>query len=69
VSVTRTELADHVHTAFSSGPANRDGLVARATSSHARPELITVLDTLPADKSYRGLRDLWYDLAHLPVGA
>jgi hypothetical protein len=69
VSVTRVELADHVHAAFSCGPANRDGLVACATSSHARPELITVLHSLPTDKTYPGLRDLWYDLAHLPVSA
>jgi hypothetical protein len=43
-------------------------VVAHAAGGHARPELIDVLRVLPADETYAALRDLWYDLAHLPVG-
>jgi len=68
VSVTRTELANHIEAAFSVGPVSRDKLLAYAASSHARPELINTLHALPADTVYPNLRDLWRDLPHLPVG-
>ena len=67
VTVTRTELANHIEAAFASGPATRDTLLAYAASSHARPELIGVLQQLP-NKPYPSIRDLWYDLSHVPVG-
>ena len=68
MSITRTELANHIEAAFATGPATRDSLLAYAASSHARPELITVLHNLPTDKTYPSLRHLWPDLAHVPVG-
>jgi Protein of unknown function (DUF2795) len=67
VTVTRTELANHVQAAFTAGPASRANLLAYAASSHARPAVIAVIHTLP-DKSYVGIRDLWYELTDVPVG-
>jgi hypothetical protein len=67
VTVTRTELANHIEAAFTGGPATRDALLAYAASSHARPELLDLLHTLP-QRSYPTLRDLWRDLGHVPVG-
>ena len=68
MTVTRTELTTHVEAAFSAGPATRDRLLAYATGSHARHEVIAVLHTLP-DKPYPTIRDLWYELAHIPIVA
>ena len=67
MTVTRAELAEHVEAAFTAGPATRDRLLAYATGSHARPEVIGLLHTLP-DRPYPTVRDLWYELAHVPVG-
>jgi hypothetical protein len=67
LTVTRTELATHIGAAFLVGPVSRDSLLAYAVGSHARPEVITMIKDLP-DKFYPSLRDIWYDLAELPVG-
>lgn len=67
MAVTRTELAAHVEAAFTAGPATRDRILAYAAGSHARPEVIGVLRSLP-DKSYPSIRDLWYELGHVPIG-
>ena len=67
-TVTRMELVDHIETAFEAGPATRGDLLAAATASHARPEVIEVLHQLP-DTPYRSVRDLWPELADVPVGA
>jgi hypothetical protein len=66
VTVTRTELANHIQAAFTTGPATRDILLAYAAGSHARPEVIAALHRL-TDKPYPSIRDLWQDLADLPV--
>jgi len=68
MTVTRTELASHIEAAFSAGPATRDSLLAYATGSHARPEVLILLRQLP-DKTYPSMRNLWHDLGHLPVGS
>jgi hypothetical protein len=68
VTVTRTELAHHVHTAFAGGLTTRDQLLAHATASHARPEILSILHRLP-DKTYATVRDLWYHLDDIPVGS
>jgi hypothetical protein len=68
LTITRIELANHVEAAFAHGPATRDNLLAYAVGSHARPEVITVIENLP-DKPYSTIRDLWYDLPDLPVNA
>ena len=65
--VTRTELAVNLEAAFAAGPATRSTMLAHATGSHARPEIITVLRALP-DKPYPTIRDLWYDLSDIPIG-
>lgn len=67
MTVTRTELANHIEAAFSAGPATRDRLLAYAAGSHARPEVIEVIKTL-SERPYPQLRDLWTDLAHIPIG-
>lgn len=67
-SVTRMELLDHIEPAFAAGAATRDQLLAAATASHARPEVIAVLQRLP-EQPYRSLRDLWPELSDVPVGA
>ncbi|GAA4711476.1 DUF2795 domain-containing protein [Phytohabitans rumicis] len=67
-TITRTELVTHIEAAFAHGPATRDNLLAYAVGSHARPELITVIENLP-DKAYTEIRDLWYDLPDVPVTA
>jgi hypothetical protein len=66
LTITRIELANHVEAAFADGPATRDSLLAYAVGSHARPEVITVIENLP-DKPYGTIRDLWYDLPDVPV--
>lgn len=67
-AITRIELVTHVEAAFADGPATRDGLLAYAVGSHARPEVIAILERLP-DKPYTTIRDLWYDLPEVPVTA
>jgi Protein of unknown function (DUF2795) len=67
VTVTRAEVASHVEAAFATGPATRDSLLAYAVGSHARPEIITVIQRLPK-ANYATIRDLWYHLADVPVG-
>lgn len=67
-TVTRMELVDHIENAFTTGAATRDQLLAAATQSHARPEVIAVLQGLP-EQPYRSLRDLWPELADVPVSA
>lgn len=46
-TVTRTELVNHIAAAFTAGPATRDTMLAYAVSSHARTELIAVVQGLP----------------------
>ncbi|RZU73606.1 uncharacterized protein DUF2795 [Micromonospora kangleipakensis] len=65
-SVTRTELAGHIATAFDAGRASRAELLAAAASSHARPQVIAVLQRLP-DQQYVSIRDLWHHLADVPI--
>ena len=66
MTVTRTELASHIGAAFSGGRATRDSLLAYAAGSHARPEVIAAIQRLQ-DKPYANIRDLWHDLADMPV--
>jgi len=67
-TVTRMELVDHIEPAFVTGPATRNELLAAATASHARPEVLAVLQQLPDQRPYRSVRDLWPELSDLPVG-
>jgi len=65
-TITRTELADHIHAAFAAGPATRADLLAAAVATSARPRTIELLHRLP-DKTYASIRELWYDLPDVPV--
>ncbi len=67
MTVTRVEMANHIEAAFTAGPATRNALLAYAAGSHARPEVIAVIQGLP-DKIYPNMRNLWHDLAHVPIG-
>ena len=67
MTVTRTELAEHIEAAFTTGPATRERLLASATDSDARPEVIDILRSLP-QRPYPSMRHLWTDLAHVPYG-
>lgn len=67
-TVTRMELVEHIEAAFGNGPIGRGDLLAAATASHARPEVLAVLQRLP-DLPYRTVRDLWAELSDVPVGA
>jgi hypothetical protein len=65
-TVTRTELVEHIQTAFSHGPATRADLLAAAVAGNARPQAIDMLRGLP-DKTYSNIRELWYDLHDVPL--
>lgn len=67
-TVTRIELANSVEAAFVGGPVSRHTLLAYAVGSKARPQAIALLQQLP-DKTYTGLRDLWYELRDVPVSS
>lgn len=66
MSVTRTEIADHVEEAFDTPPASKDDLITWATLRSARPEVLAKLAELP-DVAYRSLVDLWPHLTGVPV--
>jgi hypothetical protein len=64
--VTRATIAEHVGTAFASGPADKSEILASATRSQAPPPVIRRLETLP-DTPIRSLRELWAHLPEVPV--
>ena len=66
-TVTRIEIADHVESAFAAGPATRDDLIAAARTANARTALLDTLSALP-DRQYGELRQLWTELAEVPMG-
>ena len=65
-SVSRTELAQHIETAFISSPVVPAGLLDAAALSAARPAVLAILERLP-NRPYGTIRDLWYDLPDLPI--
>lgn len=64
--VTRAEIAEHVGCAFGGAPVSRDGLLAAAAASRARPGVVASLERLPSTL-FRDLRELWPILPDLPV--
>lgn len=64
--VTRLEIASHVESAFDGSPIERDQLLTCAGEHGARREVMAVLSRLQP-RSYRQLRDLWGELADIPV--
>jgi hypothetical protein len=62
VTVIWAEFATSVAPAFAAGPASRDLILAYATASHARPELIDLLCRLP-NRAFPDVDDLWRELS------
>lgn len=60
--ITSSEITRCVHHLFASGAVHRDGVVAGARASGARPEVIHRLQQLPAYR-YRTPQQVW---EHLP---
>jgi len=67
VVVTRTEIADHIEGAFGRGALARGDLLEQAKRTGARPEVVKTIATLPNDRPYVRLRDLWLHLDEVPV--
>lgn len=67
--ITRSEIADHIEKAFlEAGTADRSELIATAEQSGARPQVIAALQRL-SERRYASLRQLWTELADVPVRA
>lgn len=66
-TVTRTEIADHIEGAFGKGALARGDLLEQAQRTGARSEVVKTLATLPNDRPYVRLRDLWLHLDEVPV--
>lgn len=67
-AVTRVEIAEHVASAFDYGPASKDELLESARATHARSDVLELLEQLPAS-IYRELRQLWVELPGIAVDA
>lgn len=63
---TRRLIVDHVELAFVGPVTSTADVLAAAIHSHAAPEVISLLRTLP-ERSYAGVRDLWSELPEVPV--
>jgi hypothetical protein len=68
VPVSRSEMFDALAPAFRLGSPSREDLLAEAASRSARPELLTLLQTLPPGR-FDDLRAVWAQLPDLPVEA
>jgi hypothetical protein len=66
---TRAEIAEQIDHAFDYPPVSRAEILEAAVRAGARPEVLDVLNRLPADRNYRSLRDLWADIPETPVSA
>lgn len=64
--VTRIEIAGVVGGALSRGPRSADEIVSFAAAADAGPEVVARLRGLP-QRPYAHLRDLWPELADVPV--
>lgn len=65
-TVCRAEIADCLEDAFGGSPVSAESLVQFATDHGARPPVIEVLGRLH-EREYRRLRDLWRELADIPL--
>lgn len=65
-TVCRTEIADCLQDAFVGPPLSAAELVDFAAGHDARPSLLEVLGRLHGP-GYRELRELWIELADVPV--
>lgn len=64
---SRLEIADALDDAFGGQAKTRVDLVEAGRDAGASTEVLLALSSLPADKRYASLRDLWIDLPDLPV--
>lgn len=65
-TVCRVEIADCLEDAFGGPPVSPASLVAFAAGHGARPSVLEVLGRLH-EREYRNLRDLWSELADIPL--
>jgi len=65
-TVDRTEIADCLEAAFVGEPLSSSDLVEFATAHGARSPVLKVLKRLDGP-NYRSLRELWRELADVPV--
>lgn len=65
-TVTRSEIADCIENAFAEQPISSAELVKFASSHGARRQVLRVLGQLRGD-GYHCLRDLWAELADIPI--
>jgi hypothetical protein len=65
-TVDRMEIADCVEAAFVGNPLSSSDLVEFAAAHGARSPVLQVLDRLDG-LTYRNLRELWRELADVPV--
>ncbi|MQA95856.1 MAG: DUF2795 domain-containing protein [Streptosporangiales bacterium] len=63
--VTRSEILDHIESAFGDGAALRADILSAAEESGARSEVMAVLRRLPDRRL--ALRQLWVELPGIPV--
>lgn len=68
MKVTRLEISDHILEAFDHPPASREDVLAKASQTHARPEVLAALQALP-DQPFPNLRAIWPHLPNVPVDA
>jgi hypothetical protein len=60
------EIADAVQPAFERGGADREEILAMASSNQTRPEVLAVLSGL-TKRRYSRLNQLWEELVDIPV--
>jgi len=64
--LTRSEIAQAIGAAFGMGQVDRDQIVETARRCGARPEVVSMLEQLPA-RRFNDLRELWSELPEMPV--
>jgi hypothetical protein len=69
MTITRTLIAGHVAKAFceSGTPVSKNALLSFAIASHASPPVIEILQTLPEQRTFSNLRELWPHMPKVPV--
>jgi hypothetical protein len=65
--VTRMEILDLIEHAFAAPPTTKLDILTAAADNGARPEVLDTLGRLDGDRRFGSPRDLWLDLADVPV--
>lgn len=66
---SRSEIADAIGAAFTGGALTREEMIEAGRAAAASEEVLLALASLPKDKRFGSVRDLWPDLPELPVEA